>query len=603
MDKLLELLKTFGVDVDAETIDYSGLTDDQLQELSTALLALYQDVKDGETVDLEALSKIAEVNEGLIAEDDARQLQAQADAEELAKLDERMGVAPKAEADGDDDPAKTADEPAEDEPAEPAEPAEGDEPAAEPTEAEAVAAAAVPRRLTLTELAAARLKVNEPDPSKAADTPEGGLVTVTAGGDIPGFSTGERITEDRVPLALKARAEDVGGLELREGQRFTIAKYHSDFPEERQLSDADYRLNERKVEAVVAAAREAYLEGEHGTVDALAAAGGRCGPLPAKFDTQTVGTDARPVAGGLPSFTDGRGGVRFMPPPVLSDIVTSGSGGAVGQWTDDQDIAAVNDTGTRKPIQTIVCGTETTVLDYAVTKRLQVGVNLARTNPERLRNMIDLTNVAWARKAEGLLLTRIKALSTAVGEDAQLLGSRRDLLAVWIKAAWALRNRHRMDSNEVLQLIVPDAIVAHSQIDALRQLPGDQRDRLTRDEVIGELRAINVDPIITPDMPAHLAPAQVAGAQQVDLPAPIEWAMFPMGTFAYIDGGEFDLGFEAGTPIRDTTMLAANNFQLFGESWENVAKFGGPESIWGRTMVAPTGEVAGTVDTNVDLAS
>jgi hypothetical protein len=294
-----------------------------------------------------------------------------------------------------------------------------------------------------------------------------------------------------------------------------------------------------------------------------------------------------------------------MPAPTLASIQAStglAAGSAVSVWTMADDLAALNGQPT-KPIQRVVCGSETTVELYAIVERLLVGTVLANTDPERVRAFIDLVEVAQARLADGRLLSRIKGLSTQAMEDLQVLGSRRDLLAVWAKAAWAIRNRHRMDVSEPLQLIVPDAVVPHAQIDGLRQLPGDQRDRITREEFVAEMRAINVDPIITPDMPAHLAPVQVAGAQLVDLPSPIEWAMFPMGTFAFLPGNTLDLGFSAGTPIRDTTTLNVNDYQLFAETWENVAKFGAVESLWGRTLVCPTGTTSSTTEVDCGEAS
>jgi hypothetical protein len=605
MNELIELLERFGLD--ATSPDYTTLSDEQLAELQTELFALFDATRDGDTPDLELLEAIALGGEAIRQEDSSRQEQAEADATRIAELEQQLRPA----AEGDDDAGDGSDDAEGDAGDEDAGDDAGEGEGADDAEGAdagtpvAVAAAATPatpaRRVPLSDLAANRTRGQAP----TADGPaESRQVVLTAGGDIPGVTAGQPLEDlTAAAHALRNRLQAVDGI-LPEGQRVIVARAHNVYPEERQLTRTDTERNEARVEAVVASARDEFLAGREGTVDALAAAGGRCGPLPARYDVETLGTDARPIASGLPSFTDARGGVRFIPGPVLSDVDLTGTDAAVSQWTNAQDTAAVNDSGTRKAIQRIVCADEVTVEDYAVVKRLLVGTALARTNPERLRAMIDLVNVAHARMAEGLLLTRIKSvLATQGGESGQVLGSRRDLLAEWIKAAWAIRNHYRMPEAEVLQLIIPDAVIAHAQIDGVRQMPGDQRDRLTREEVVGELRAIGVDVIISPDFPAHLAPAQTAGAQLRDLPAPIEWAMFPMGTLSYIDGGEFDLGFSAGTPIRDTATLAANDYQLFGENWETVAKFGGAQVIWGRTMVAPTGEVAGTVDVTVDSAS
>lgn len=630
MDLLIQLLISFGLAVTDEALanitdpgdegaaaraTYFGELDDaRLEELQTAMFTLFDETRDADVPDIELLEAIALGGEAIRLEDGARQDQATADAQRIAELDQQLRP-PTASDTGDGDDADSSDGDADESGAGDdegestgggnegaTETGDGSDEAANDGEPVAVAAAVTPRRVALSDLAAHRRAANTPD---AADGGEPSRqVVLTAGGDIPGVTAGQPLEDmTAVAAALRERVLSVDGI-LPQGQKVIVARARNVYPEERQLTRTDTERNEHRVEVVVAAAIEAFLDGGEGSLDALAAAGGRCGPIPARFDQDTLGTDARPVASGLLSFTDARGGVRFVPGPVLSDIDITGSDAAVSQWTNAQDTAAINDPNTRKAIQRIICADEITVEDYAVVKRLLVGTALARTNPERLRAMIDLVNVAHARMAEGLLLTRIKlALATQVGESGQVLGSRRDLLAEWIKAVWGVRNHYRMGEAEALQLIIPDAVIAHNQIDGVRQMPGDQRDRLTRDEVQGELRAIGVDVIITPDMPAHMAPAQVAGAQLRDLPAPIEWALFPMGTLAYVDGGEFDLGFSAGTPIRDTASLAANDYQLFGENWETVAKFGGAQVLWGRTMVAPTGEVAGTVDVTVDSAS
>lgn len=603
MDELILLLQSFGLDADAP--DYSTLTDEQLAELQTALFALFDETRDADIPDLELLEAIALGGEAIRLEDADRQEQAAADATRIAELEQQLRPAAgsdPADPEADPDPADPAADPEAEPAADPADPEADPEDVAAGDPVAVAAAAVAPRRVSLTQLAQQRRAANTPNPADAGEPDR--QVVLTAGGDIPGVTAGQPLEDlTAAARALHQRVQAVDGI-LPPGQKVIVARARNVYPEERQLNATNTSQNEQRVEAVVAAAVEAFLDGQEGTMDALAAAGGRCGPLPARFDVETLGTDARPIASGLASFTDARGGVRFVPGPVLSDVDIAGSDAAVGQWTNAMDTAAINDAGTRKAIQRIICADEVTVEDYAVVKRLLVGTALARTNPERLRAFIDLVNVAHARMAEGLLLTRIKSeLAVQAGESGQVLGSRRDLLAEWIKAVWATRNHYRMGEAEAIQLIIPDAVIAHNQVDGIRQMPGDQRDRLTREEVVGELRAIGVDVIISPDFPAHLAPAQTAGAQLRDLPAPIEWAMFPMGTLAYIDGGEFDLGFSAGTPIRDTNTLAANDYQLFGENWETVAKFGGAQVIWGRTMVCPTGEVATTVDVTCDTAS
>lgn len=619
MDELIQLLESFGIDVAAAaafaedpttTSPYVDLTDEQLADLHQQALALFDTVRDGDTPDLEVLRSVADLSDALLAEDTTRQEASAQAATEIAELEQRIRPAAETAEDGDDDAEPVeGDEPAEDAPAEPA---EGDGEPAPVEEAVAAAAAipAIPRRVPLSDLAARRTAGQRPNPADHQAEPR---TVITAGADIPGVSAGQPLADmDAVAAALVDRVQSVDGVDLSPGQKFQVARARTAYPEERTMSDSDSAANAAMVASVVASAREAFRDGgldgvPAGEFEALAAAGGLCVSVPVRYEQDTFGVTDRPVADGLPGFAAAsRGGVRFMPPPTLATIATSGglaAGSAVSVWNMTDDLNALNGQPT-KPIQRITCGSETTVNVYAIVERLLVGTVLANTDPERVRAFIDLVLVAQARLAEGQLLARIKSLSTQLSEEVQALGSRRDLLAVWAKAAWSIRNRERMSFTEPLQLIVPDAVVPHSQIDGLRQLPGDQRDRLTREEFVGEMRAIGVEPIITPDMPAHIAGAQSTnGGQLVDLPSPIEWSMFPMGTFAYLDGGVFDLGFKAGDPIRDTATLNVNDYQLFAESWENVAKFGGPAALWGRSVVCPTGTTSATTAVNCDLAS
>lgn len=524
--------------LDADNPDYTTLTDEQLVELQTGLFGLFDSTRDGEVPDLELLEAIALGGEAIRVEDAARQDQAAADADRVEALAASVGR-PRA------------------------------------------------RQVPLRDLARYRRPANTPSASDSASGGEGAAFVAQAG-----ERAGQQVGVDDIAELIADGVRQLEGLPIP--ARVPVARARAEYSAEQQLDDSS-EANGRRIEHLVASAQALGLE------DGIVAAGGRCGPATVRWDQDVVGSDARPVRDALVPF-QGRLAVRYVQPPTLADIVTTGATAAVGVWTNDMDVAAVNDPGTRKPIQRVTCGTELTVETEAVTERLLVPLSLARSNPERLRAFIDLVTVAQARLAEQQLIARIKAGSTQTAEDGQVLGSRRDLLAVWSKAAWGIRNRNR-DENLPLQLVIPDAVVPHNQIDGLRQMPGDQRDRLTRAEVIAEMTGLGIQVVITPDMQAHLAPAQAAGAPIADLPAPIQWGLWPVGTWGFLDGGTFDLGFGAATPVQDSALLAANDFQLFAETFERAVRFLALDSLWGRTMVAPTGEVAGTVDMNVDLAS
>jgi len=83
---------------------------------------------------------------------------------------------------------------------------------------------------------------------------------------------------------------------------------------------------------------------------------------------------------------------------------------------------------------------------------------------------------------------------------------------------------------------------------------------------------------------------QVFGTQSaaavLAFPTTVKWYLFPEGTWLFLDGGTLDLGL-----VRDSVLNATNDYQLFGESFENVAKVG-VESLEFTSTVCPNGAVA-----------
>ena len=72
-------------------------------------------------------------------------------------------------------------------------------------------------------------------------------------------------------------------------------------------------------------------------------------------------------------------------------------------------------------------------------------------------------------------------------------------------------------------------------------------------------------------------------------------ALYPEGKFLFLDGGTLDLGV-----VRDGTMVAANEYSTFVETFEAVATVAGAEALW----ITATGlEVSGAAADLVTLAS
>ena len=68
----------------------------------------------------------------------------------------------------------------------------------------------------------------------------------------------------------------------------------------------------------------------------------------------------------------------------------------------------------------------------------------------------------------------------------------------------------------------------------------------------------------------------------------LAWLLFPQGTYQFIDGGRLDLGV-----VRDSTLDATNDYEVFSETFESVA-MRGLECYQIHSTVLPNGGSAGT---------
>ena len=70
-----------------------------------------------------------------------------------------------------------------------------------------------------------------------------------------------------------------------------------------------------------------------------------------------------------------------------------------------------------------------------------------------------------------------------------------------------------------------------------------------------------------------------------DFPDDVQYALYVEGEFIHVDSGSLELGL-----VRDSTLNSTNDFQLFGESFENVARLG-PEqgALWITQDICPNG--------------
>lgn len=396
-------------------------------------------------------------------------------------------------------------------------------------------------------------------------------VAITAGADIPGYTAGSSIDNmSGVAEAMAKRIHTLRRVNGGDGEQHIVASVTTKFPEERTLTQ-DAESNWNKIQSVVGP-------------EALVASGGHQAPFEVKYDIFGLGTAVRPVRDSLPRFQADRGGIRYIVPPVLSDY-----GSAVGIWTAANDSAETPSPSAKLSL-TVTAASETTVSTDAVTLQLQFGNLLTRAYPELIARHNELGLIQHAREAEGNLLTNIGAASTAV-TSTSLVGMGRDFLVQLGRAAAAYRARHRLEADAPLRAIIPAWIKDAMAADLTLSMPGDSTlNAYAEIDAYIASRGINASFALDVAGGTSAFSAQSSGAMN-EFPDTFIWYLFAEGTFLFLDGGTMDLGI-----IRDSTLVGTNDYKMFVETFENVAKVG-VESL----KVTSTINVNGTASALRDL--
>ena len=389
-------------------------------------------------------------------------------------------------------------------------------------------------------------------------------VAITAGADIPGYTAGSTLTDmNAVAEAFSKRIHALRRVNGGDGEQHIVASVTTQYPEERTLTQ-DAEANRAKIQAVTGP-------------EALVASGGHSAPFEVKYDIFGLGTTARPLKDALPKFQADRGGIRFVTPPVLSSY-----GNAVGIWTNAIDTNPGTDT---KASLTVSAASEETVATDAVTLQLQFGNLMTRAYPELIARHNELGLIQHAREAEGQILSRLTDLSTAV-TSTSLIGVARDYLAQLGRAAANYRGRHRLESDAPLRVIAPAWVKDAMAADLTLAMPGDNTLNAYA-EIDGYIASRGIN------MTWHIDAfdgAQGSGAMN-EFADTFVWYIFAEGTFLFLDGGTLDLGV-----IRDSTLVGTNDYKMFVETFEGVAKVG-VESLKVTSTIAVNGVAAALRDT------
>jgi chemotaxis protein histidine kinase CheA len=409
------------------------------------------------------------------------------------------------------------------------------------------------------------LNIEVPADRRPISQTSAATVAITAGADIPGYTAGSSLTDmNAVAEAMAKRIHTLRRVNGGDGEQHIVASVTTQFPEGRTLTQ-DAESNWAKVNAVTGP-------------EALVASGGHSAPFEVKYDIFGLGTTARPLRDSLPRFQADRGGIRFVTPPVLSSY-----GNAVGLWTNVIDTNPGTDV---KASLTVSAAAEETVATDAVTLQLQFGNLMTRAYPELIARHNELGLIQHAREAEEQILSRLTTLSTAV-TSTSLIGFGRDYLVQVGRASAAYRRRHRLEMDAPLRLIAPSWVKDAMAADLAISMPGDNTLNVYG-EIDGYLASRGVN--VTWHLDDSLTGAQGAAAM-TEFPDTVVWYLFAEGTFLFLDGGTLDLGI-----IRDSTLVGTNDYKMFVETFEGIAKVG-VESIKVTSTISINGVAAALRDT------
>jgi chemotaxis protein histidine kinase CheA len=398
-------------------------------------------------------------------------------------------------------------------------------------------------------------------------------VAITAGADIPGYTAGSTLEDmNTVAEAMAKRIHSLRRVNGGDGEQHIVASVTTSFPEERTLT-TDAESNWEKIQNVT-------------SPDAIVAAGGHQAPFESRYDIFGIGTTNRPVRDALPRFQADRGGIRFITPPVLSSY-----GDAVGVWTAANDAAETPNPAAKTSL-TVAAASENTVATDAVTLQMQFGNLATRAYPELIARHNELGLIQHAREAEQYLLSKIAAGSTAV-TTTSLIGFGRDFLVQIGRAAAAYRSRHRLEADAPLRVIIPSWVKDAMAADLALAMPGDNTLN-AYSEIDGYMAARGV--VVSYSLDQNVYGAQGATAL-LEFSDSFTWYLFAEGTFLFLDGGTLDLGI-----IRDSSLVGTNDYKMFVETFEGVAKVG-VEGLAITSTINVNGAAAALRDTLGGVAS
>jgi hypothetical protein len=272
----------------------------------------------------------------------------------------------------------------------------------------------------------------------------------------------------------------------------------------------------------------------------------------------------------LPSVTARRGSRTY--PPLVGYTNISGQAGIGTQYA----------AGVTKSCYTVACGTTRPFEVLANYVCLTFQNEMQFFYPEMIAQYQGLALVAYEhvvnqRLIEGMRDAAITSehhdLDTGGGTTTALIRSILRVRSYYIQ-------RHKMAENSVLDVVMPFWFAAAYGADVIARQSTDMGTSVNVGlmRIQNELRQAGVN-------------AQFVYDWQTDSAAGFEdfgsYLIYAPGTFVQIDGPTLDLGV-----VRDSTLNAANDFQVFYEGWTGLAEVGTEALYIQGVETCPSGQAA-----------
>lgn len=360
--------------------------------------------------------------------------------------------------------------------------------------------------------------------------------TLIAAADVPGFSTGQTLTngltdlasawESRMmPLITSNVNSGVDGQRTRVG----LARIKRDVPDEFLIRD-----DHEAAQKIEFATDERNLPG-----GSLVAAAGWCAPSETLYDLCEIRMTETGLIN-LPSVVARRGGIRY---PADFDWASVWS--SIGFYLTEAEVIA----GVEKPCVEVPCPEDWQECRMDVSGLcIRTPILMERGWPERVRQFMDGAMIIHAHKMNAKKLAKMEALSTLITMpatpnpdpaasvvDPHGPGAVESVLSMLELQVQYQRYRERLSQTETLEMVAPFWLRGILKSDLRKKLGIDNRWDVTDATLDGYFRAIGVNPQWVYDwqdsFSEPLDPTAFGGPVPTVWPTSVKVLLYRAGTF------------------------------------------------------------------------